>query len=260
MIEPRFTHAIARQVSSSLANCALTHQPRERIDVALARQQHQAYVDTLRALEIRVTVLPEEPALPDAVFVEDTAVILDELIVVALPGCIARRPEIASIVPVLKALRPLVFVETGTFDGGDALKIGRTLFVGYSSRTNREGARHLQSLLAPHSWKVVPVPIRGCLHLKSAVTHVAPGMVLANPRCVDVAPFSDLEVLTVPESEPWGANVLAVNGVLLVPASAPRTLDVLGSRGFDTRPVEISELQNAEAGLTCLRLLYRELK
>src|SRR5204863_5664188 len=115
----------------------------------------------------------------------------------------------------------------------------RTLFVGCSERTDRQGVRQLESLLAPHTWKVVPVPIRGCLHLKSAVTQVAPGMVLANPRCLDLAPFSDLEVLTVPESEPWGANILAVNGVLLVPASAPRTIDVLNSRGFDARPVEI---------------------
>ena len=255
--EPIFSHALVREVSRSLANCELTHLPRQPFDLALAAQQHQAYVDALRTTGINVTVLPEEPALPDAAFVEDMAVMLDELIVICRPGCASRQREVESILPVLEKVRPLARIEApGTLDGGDVLTIARTLFVGLSERTNREGLRQLESIVSRHGYRVVPVTIDGCLHLKSALTQVAPHVVLASPQWVDLAPFADFEVLTVPASEPWGANTLRVNGVLLTAVSAPKTTDLLRSRGLDVRPLEISELQKAEAGLTCLSLLY----
>lgn len=259
MTQPIFTHALVRQVSRSLADCELTHLPRRRIDPLLAAQQHQTYVDVLRATGINVTVLPEEPALPDAVFVEDLAVMLDELIVGCRPGCSSRQPEVGKIAPVLEAIGPVLRIEPpGTLDGGDVLAIDRTLFVGLSERTNREGARQLASIVTRHGYRVLPVPVRGCLHLKTAITLVAPCVVLANPQWVDLAPFADVEVLTVSAAEPWGANILGVNGVLFATASAARTTDLLRSRGLNVCPIEISEMQKAEAGLTCLSLLYRK--
>jgi dimethylargininase len=259
MTEPIFSHAFVRQVSRSLANCELTHLPRQPFDLALATQQHQAYADTLRATGINVTVFPEEPELPDAAFVEDMAVMLDELIVICRPGRISRQPEIERILPALAKVRQLSRIESpGTLDGGDVLTIGKTLFVGRSERTNGEGLRQLEAIVSRLGYGVVPVTINGCLHLKTALTPIALRVVLANPQWVDLAPFGDFEVLTVPTSEPWGANTLWLNGVLLTTASAPRTTELLRSRGLNTRAVEISELQKAEAGLTCLSLLYRQ--
>jgi len=256
--EPIFTHAFVRHVSRSLANCELTHLPRQPFRLALAAQQHQAYVDALRATGINVTVLPEEPELPDAVFVEDMAVMLDELIVVCRPGRVSRQPEIERILPALANVRQLSRIAApGTLDGGDVLMIGTTLFVGLSERTNGKGLRQLESIVLRHGYRVVPVTIDGCLHLKTALTQVAPHVILANPHWVDPVTFADLDVLPVPTSEPWGANTLWINGVLLTTASAPRTTELLRSRGLNARPLEISELEKAEAGLTCLSLLYR---
>ena len=216
-------------------------------------------MDALRATGIDVTVLREEPALPDAVFVEDMALMLDELIVVCRPGSARRRPEVGSIAPVLAALGPLSRIESpGTLDGGDVLTIEKTLFVGLSERTNREGLRQLEAIVTRHGFRVVPVAIKGCLHLKTAITQVARHAVLANPQWVNLAPFAELEVLTVPATEPWGANTLWANGTLLTTASAPGTTDLLRSHGLNAHPVEISELQKAEAGLTCLSLLFRK--
>jgi dimethylargininase len=169
--EPVFTHAFVRQISRSLANCELTHLPRQPFDLARAAQQHQTYVDALRATGINVTMLPEEPPLPDAAFVEDVAVMLDELIVICRPGCASRQLEVESMLPVLAEVRQLARIEApGTLDGGDVLIIARTLFVGLSARTNREGLRQLESIVSRHGYRVVPVTINGCLHLKSALT------------------------------------------------------------------------------------------
>jgi len=259
MTDPFFTHALVRRVSRSLADCELTHLPRQRIGVALAKQQHAAYAEVLRATGIHVTVLPEEPSLPDAVFVEDMAVILDEFIVVCRPDRASRQPEVESIAPVLEGLSPVSRIEApGTLDGGDVLIVGKTLFVGLTERTNREGVRQLASIVTCHGYRVVPVTTNGCLHLKTAITQVAPRVLLAHPQWVNLAPFVDFEVLTVPAAEPFGANTLWVNGSLLTTASAPRTTDMLRSRGLNARPVEIAELQKAEAGLTCLSLLHRK--
>lgn len=259
MTEPTFTHALVREVSHSLADCDLTHLPRQPINLPLALQQHHAYVDALRAAGIDVTVLPEEPALPDAVFVEDMALMLDDLIVVCRPGSASRRAEVGRIAPVLETLGPLSRIESpGTLDGGDVLAIDKTLFVGLSERTNREGVGQLGAIVARHGWRVIPVAIHGCLHLKTAITQVARQTVLANPQWVNLAPFAEFEVLTVPATEPWGANTLWANGTLFTTASAPGTTDLLRARGLNARPVEISELQKAEAGLTCLSLLFRK--
>ena len=246
-------------LSRSLAECELTHLPRQPFDLSLAAHQHQGYVDALSSAGIQVTVLPEEPTLPDAVFVEDTAVILDELIVVCRPGCASREPEVETIVPVLGEIRHLARIQPpGTLDGGDVIAIDKTLFVGLSARTNGEGLRQLKAISSGFGYEVIPVTIRGCLHLKTAVTCVAPGLLLANRAWVDLTPFMGFELLATPKGEPWSANTLPVNEVVLTLASSPRTMDLLQSKHLNIRPVDISELQKAEAGLTCLSLLYRQ--
>jgi dimethylargininase len=254
-----FTHGIVRTISRSLAHCELTHLPRQSFALPLAAQQHQSYVDALLSTGVRITVLPEEPTLPDAVFVEDTAVILDELAVLCRPGCVSREPEIQALLPTLGGFRNLMRIQPpGTLDGGDVLAIDKTLFVGLSGRTNGEGLRQLETITSRFGYRVVPVTIRGCLHLKTAVTCVAPGLLLANRAWVDLAPFVGFELLTTPKDEPWSANALRVNEAVLTLASSPRTTELLQNKHLNVRPIDISELQKAEAGLTCLSLLYRQ--
>jgi dimethylargininase len=252
-----FTHGFVRTVSRSLAACELTHAPRQEFDLARAHQQHEAYTSALRSAGVAVTVLPEASDLPDAMFVEDVAVVLDECAILTRPGAASRRPEVALIRPVLSEVRKCFeILAPGTLEGGDVLRIGRMLYVGQSSRTNAEGIRQLGAHVAPFGYQVRPVPVSGCLHLKSGVTAVAPGCVLANPAWIDAAAFRDCEIVSVHSDEPGVANVLAVNGRVLAAASAPRTAERLSARGSDVRHLDISELQKAEAGLTCSSLLY----
>src|SRR5215467_9987755 len=178
--------AWVREVARSLAQCELTFLDREPIDVGRALRQHQRYAEELRALGCQIEWLPPLPQQPDGVFVEDTAVLVAELAVVTRPGAAARRGEVESVATVLARHLPVVRIEApATLEGGDVLRIGRTFYVGTSGRTNREGVEQLAAALAPHRYGVCAVPMRGCLHLKSACTAIAPGRLLANPEWVD---------------------------------------------------------------------------
>jgi dimethylargininase len=257
MNEPEFTHGFAREVSRSLEKCELLYVPRQGFDLPLARRQHAAYIATLEAAGIKVTVLPEEPDLPDSCFVEDPAIVLDEVAVICRPGAASRVAEVESIERALKTVRPVHRIASpGTLEGGDVLRMGKTLFIGMSSRTNLEGIRQCQEIIRPHGYEAVGVRVKGCLHLKSAVTSPAEGLLIANAEWIDLSPFSHFEILRVPESEPWAANTLAFNGSVLVTGSSPRTAELLESKGFLVRRLDISELQKAEAALTCLSLLF----
>src|SRR4051794_26235276 len=179
--------AYTRAVSATLADCELTHLPREPLDVGRAMLEHHAYEKLLAQLGITVRHLMPTPELPDAVFVEDTAVVLDEIAVITRPGAPSRRPETASVAAVLATHRPLVFIEApATLDGGDVLVAGRRVYVGLSTRTNSEAVAQLTGALLPHDYAVIPVEFTGCLHLKSAVTQVDAETLLLNPDWVDI--------------------------------------------------------------------------
>jgi len=256
--EPRVT-AIVRPPSARLAECALTFLEREPIDVELALRQHAEYARTLERAGARVVALPPEPDLPDATFVEDVAIILDEIAVLTRPGAASRRPEVASVAAVLADLRPLRAIEPpGTLEGGDVLRVGRTLYVGRSTRTNDDGIAQLRRITAPLGYDVAAVPVTGCLHLKTACSLVAEATVLVNRAWIDPAPLADLERIDVPADEPWGANTVLIGRNVVLPASVPGTRRLLERHGIPTYAVDLSELQKAEAGPSCLSLLLGE--
>lgn len=248
--------ALTRAVPPSIANCELTHLARTPIDVERAAAQHAAYEAVLTRLGCTVVRLPDEPDQPDSVFVEDTAVVLDDLAVITRPGAESRRRETASVATALREHRRLACIQPpGTLDGGDVLQIGQRVYVGLSGRTNADGARQLAELLAPHGYRVTGIDVRGCLHLKSAVTAVADDAVLVNPQWVDVSHFHGLKRVDVHPDEPLAANVLRVDEILLCAAAAPRTRERLGAKGFAVESVDVSELAKAEAGVTCCSLI-----
>ena len=249
--------AIVRQPSEALSRCALTFLDRRVIDFQKALGQHRAYVEALSDLGVLVTVLAPEAGLPDAVFVEDTAIVLDECAVVTRPGIESRQPETGTIEAALREWRPLNTIQApGTIEGGDVLRIGRTIFVGRTPRTNDEGIRQLAAAAEPHGYEVVPITPRGCLHLKSAVTYAGMETVVLNPDWIDVDLFSRWQSVPVAAEEPFGANVLVIGGTVHTAASAPRTRKKLDALGFDTRELDTSEFEKAEAALTCLSLLF----
>lgn len=249
--------AITRAVSPAIINCELSFISRRPIDLALARAQHRAYERLLENLGARVISLAAEPALPDSMFVEDPAIVLDELAVIFPLGTASRRPEAAALAAALAKFRDLAHVTLpGTLEGGDVLRIGRKVFVGVSKRSNAEGLRQLSAILAPHHYEVVPVPVHGCLHLKSAVTSLGGNTLLANRLWFDASPFSDFEWIEVDPAEPHAANALALQDTIVFPASFPKTRARIEEAGFHVTPLDISELQKAESGLTCSSLLF----
>lgn len=248
--------AITRSVPPSLARCELTHLEREPIDLERAVAQHGCYLDLLRSLGLAVVELPADAELPDCCFVEDVAVILDEVALLAMPGVASRRGELPAVAEALARFRPLAGTELpATLEGGDVLRVGRTLYVGRSARTNAAGIARLRAVAEPIAYRVVEVAVTGCLHLKSAVTALDHGRILANPAWIDMRPFRGLEVLDVAPEEPGAANVLRVEGLVIAHPGFPRTLDRITTLGYAIRTLDVSEFLKAEAALTCKSLL-----
>ena len=248
--------ALVRGVPPTLARCELTFHERQPIDLQLAIAQHDAYAALLRSLGLEVVELPADPAFPDCCFVEDVAVVLDEVALVTRPGASSRRGEIGTVAAALARYRPLErTAEPATLEGGDVLRVGRHLFVGHSGRTNAAGIARLAAVAEPLGYSVAPVAVTGCLHLKSAVTALDEQRVLVNRAWLDTEPFRGLELVDVAAEEPGAANVLAVAGQVIGHAGFPRTLDRLAARGYLVQPLDVSEFLKAEAALTCKSLL-----
>lgn len=248
--------AITRDVGNALAGCELSFVDRAPIDVPRAGRQHEAYCAALAALGCEVVALPALPGHADAVFVEDTAVVVPELAVITRPGAASRRGETASIAEALSAHRPIARIEApGTLDGGDVLRLGRRVFVGQSARSNASGIDQLRQLLAPHGYTVEAVAMRDCLHLKSAVTELAEGLLLVNADWVDLAPFAAYARVPVDPGEPHAANALRIGDGLVYPQGFPRTQARLVAEGLAPTLVDLSELQKAEGATTCCSIV-----
>jgi dimethylargininase len=251
--------AITRKVSDAIGRCELTHLSREPIDVGLAVRQHAFYERCLAELGCRVVSLPPEPALPDSVFVEDTAVIVPELAVMTRPGAESRRAEVPSVARVLGEYRPTTVIEApGTLDGGDVLRLGRRVFVGLSTRTNAAGMEQVRSALARHGYSVEPVPVSGCLHLKSAVTQIAEDAILFNPAWVDAAALDGFRRIEVDPAERYAANALLIADTVVYQAAFPRTGARLERAGVRLVRLDLSELAKAEGAVTCCSLILQE--
>jgi dimethylargininase len=239
-------------------DCELSYIDRVEIDIAKAQAQHMAYEDCLRAMCMEVTALPAEPEMPDSVFVEDPAIVLDEIAVITRPGAESRRVEGETLAAALAQFRPLERIAApATLEGGDVMRVGKTLYVGASARSNAEGVTQLAEILRPFGYAVKSVEVRGCLHLKSGCTYLGEGIVLANRDWIDAAGLGDLTVVDVAVDEPHAANVLTLDGAALMPDCFPKTTAIVESLGWKVRAVDISELRKAEAGVTCSSLIFR---
>lgn len=252
--------AFTRTVSPRIAECALTHLGRQPIDVVRAVEQHAGYEQALRDAGFDVARLPELPDDPDAVFVEDTAILLGEHAIITRPGAESRAGEIYSTAEGLKPHFNVHFLPTGALDGGDVLRVENRLYVGQSSRSDAAGTQALEAIVGPLGYWVVPVELDRCLHLKTAATFAGLNdqgvpTLLLNPDWVDPACFSEVEPLFVPENEPFAANVVLAGDRLIMAAGSPGTAASLRERGFKIVEIDLSELQKAEAGGTCMSLI-----
>jgi len=255
--------AITRPVSTSIVHCELTHLAREPIDYARAVRQHEGYEAALAELACEVVRVPAAHDLPDAVFVEDVALVMDELAVMTRPGAESRRGELEAVEPVVARYRDVARIEEpGTLDGGDVLRVGRRFFVGRSSRSNDAGIEQLRALVSKHGYSVDAVDVRGCLHLKSAVSAVGKGTLLGNSAWVDRRAFGDVAWLEVDPTEPHAANALRIGGGVIYPRAYARTAALLRAHleaaGMSLHLVDASELARAEGGVTCCSLILTD--
>ncbi|MEQ1512990.1 MAG: arginine deiminase family protein [Lysobacteraceae bacterium] len=257
--------AIVKRPASTLADdCELTFLARTPISFDALEHQHLAYRNALDSAGAKLIALDADPTLPDSVFVEDTAVVLDELAVLARPGAVSRRPEPDRIAASIARFRCVSrIVAPGMLEGGDVLRIGRKLFVGLSNRSDRAGVEQLAALARPHGYEVIAIPVTGCLHLKTACTALDAETLLINPVWLDAPAFTGFRLIATCGDEPFAANVLPVGNALIVNPAFPRTLERVHAHASLTGqriiPVDISEFGKAEAGLTCMSLVFSNL-
>src|SRR6202162_4159654 len=248
--------ALTRGVSLRIGECELTFIDRLSIDYPRAVQQHRQYQQLLRNLGAKVIELPSDDQCPDCCFLEDTALVLDEVAVITRPGSETTRREGAGVPPTIMKYRNVVRIDApGTLEAGDVLRLGRNLFVGVSTRTNKQGIEMLRNTLKAYEYEVAAIPMKGALHLKSVCTALDDHTALADPRHFDTTEFSEYTLIEVPSEESIAANVLRVNGAICLHAGFHQTAGLLRARGFDVRTVDISEFLKAEAGLTCMSII-----
>jgi dimethylargininase len=248
--------AITRHVSPRFSECEITHIERTPIDLEAARSQHQDYVQTLKQLGCEVMELPAEADLPDSVFVEDTAIILPEAAVITRPGADSRKPETESMARALAPVKKLLYLQpAASLDGGDVLVLGKKIYVGLSTRSNKEAVDQLNSLLNEYGYSATGVKMHDCLHLKTAVTRVDDNTLLINKNWVAPSLFRKFRLIEVDPDEPFAANCLPIGDAILFPKAFPRTRVRLEEAGYRVVIVELSELAKAEGAVTCCSLI-----
>jgi dimethylargininase len=248
---------LVRRPSPRLAAGELTHLERVPVDADLALAQWRGYVDTFRGRGWDVIEIEPADEHPDGVFVEDMVVAFEGLAVLTSPGAGSRRGEIATAAPVVEELGLAVarIEQPGTLEGGDVLKVGRTVYVGRSTRTNDAGIEQLRAILAPAGWTVVAVPVSKVLHLKSGVTALPDGTIVGRPQTAD-DPGAFPVFVDVPEDH--GTAVIDLGGgAVLMSADAPQTAELLRDRGLEVVAVPITEFEKLEGCVTCLSVRIR---
>ncbi|MFN2492040.1 MAG: dimethylarginine dimethylaminohydrolase family protein [Pyrinomonadaceae bacterium] len=251
--------AITRGVSSNIAACELTYRCRERIDYENAAMQLQDYCALLRKYGVEVVTVPASPSYPDCCFVQDAAVVLDEICVVGSMGAPARRGEVTEVEKILAPYRRIEHILLpATLDGGDVVPVGRTIFVGLSRRTNGRGIESFAKIVDAFGYKVVPVNVRGGLHLTTACGVVDDETLILNPRWIDASAVKGVRQLYVPEDEPWSANMIRIDEVICIEKGAPRTVELVEPYNDRIEILDISEFRKAEGSLSCLSIIFKE--
>jgi dimethylargininase len=248
--------ALMHLPSPNMADCLRMHAG-PSIDLDVALRQHAGYRRMLERCGAVVETLDTNRHLPDCVFIEDTAIILDEIAILCSMGHPSRRDEPAGIEPHIRRRCDVRRIELpATIDGGDVLRVGRRLIVGISGRTNAAAIEALASAIRPYGYEIDAVRVTGCLHLKSACTALPDGRLLANAAWLDANALRQYRIVPVPIEEPGAANVALVGETVCAAAGHPQTEDLIRGLGFLVENAVLSEFAKADGCVTCLSLLF----
>jgi dimethylargininase len=252
--------ALTHKVSPKINECELSHLSRKAIDVEVAKLQHQHYCQILTKEGFHVKELTTNLEFPDSVFIEDTAVVLDEVAILCSMGIPSREGEVQNIAPILGDFRKVMKINPpATLEGGDVLLMNKSIYIGLSSRTNQEGIRQFAELVDEFEYIVKAVPVPDCLHLKSACTALKKETILINPKWIDRSYFAEHAIVEIDKNEPYAANCLNLNGNVYLSSAFPRTAEKIDAAGFPVNTINISELQKAGGALTCSSILFKDI-
>jgi dimethylargininase len=254
---PRPTRAIVRRPSPLIADGEVTHIDREPMDVATAFEQHGEYITLLRSLGLTIIVAPDAPEHPDGLFVEDALLVVDNTAIVTRPGALSRRGETATIEPLVRdlGLDVHVITEPATLDGGDVMITDRHVFVGISTRTNHAAVEQLDAITRSLGRPAIAATVDGCLHLKSAITMLPDGSLIAIADWIDVTQFEALGYTVHLAADHTGGDLLSIGDTVIAPESAAPTVAKLRGLGFHVTTIDVGELQKIESGVTCMSVL-----
>ena len=249
--------ALVREIPDSFDQCIKPRENPQIIDVPRARLQHRAYCQTLSQLGLDLIRLPSDKRYPDCAFVEDTAVVIGDRAVMTRPGAETRRGEVATVQEVLATYKRIDrIVEPATLDGGDVLQAEDVVFVGLSKRTNRDGFFQMEALLKESQRRVVPVPLGRTLHLKTACNYLGKGLMVVNSFDFDPAVLTEFSIIQPDSSEASKLSFLPVGESVLLPDDCPKTRGMFKRKGWNTILLDLSEIRKAQAGLTCMSILF----
>lgn len=252
----KILYALVRGIPDSFDQCIKPEVDPQPIDIALARAQHRAYVEALSLLGGVVIMLPPDDRYPDCPFVEDTAVVLDGRALIARPGAPSRRGEVAAVSEILGHFLELTHMDApATLDGGDVLRIGHKIFVGRTARTNDAGIEAL-AVWAGNDYEVIPVPLGEALHLKSVINYLGKKTVILSGNGVSASVFSGFEVIEIGDAEVGLLSFLPIYETVFLPSDCLKTKRLFEERGFLTITLDVSEIRKAQAGLTCMSVLF----
>jgi len=252
-----FQYALVRGVPGTYDRCIKPGGQYERIDVALAREQHGQYRLALQDLGLTVVRIDTDERFPDCCFIEDTAIVAGETAIISRMGSPSRAMETVYVKKTISNYKKTrEILHPGIIDGGDVLRIGNKIYIGLSERTNQHAVGQVKALVQDGGYEVMPIEIRDTLHLKTACTYLGQGCVVLASGCFDQTIFSEYKKIVVPGEEAYCANCLAVNGKVLIPGGYPRTRELIEKEGFETIEVDISEFKKGNGGLTCLSIIF----
>ncbi len=257
METPRGTQALVRGIPATFHRAIRPPGSGAAIDVRRAREEHSEYCRALHSAGLSLIEIAADDRFPDCSFVEDTVVVVGDRAIIAAMGPPSRRGEVAAVEAVIREHKTVHRLsEPATLDGGDVLVIDKRLFVGRSRRTNPAALDQLRAFLPRDEFEVLPVEVGDVLHLKTACTYLGNGVLLFLPGHVDTEPFAGFEKLVVAEEEAHAANCVAINGVVLVPTGAPKTLARIRDLGLETIELDLTESIKAGGRLTCSSVIW----
>ena len=248
------TKALVREPGDTYTSCLSSHPQHHTVDLIKARAQHANYCSVLSDLGLEVIRVPRDDLHPDACFVEDNAVVFGDKALICRMAKESRRGEQPGVAAVLEEYVEIKWAAApATIEGGDVVHLGDRLICGVTERTNLEGVSQLRKWLGV---QVETIDDPGIMHLKSYVTSLGRGKVIATKKYSTHPALTGLEVLVIPDGEEYAADTLTVEDTVLMPAGYPRSYEMIRAAGYEVIPMDVGEIEKCDGALTCLSILF----